>query len=317
MKAVILQKYGASDLLQYVDIDKPTIAEDQVLIEVRASSINPLDWKVRQGMLKAFSGKKFPKILGFDVAGIVAEIGSNVTQFKLGDAVFACTSLRFQGNTNAEYVAVSESLLAPKPANISDEEAAGVPLAALTALQALRDRGQVKAGDRVLINGASGGVGTFAVQIAKVLGAKVTGVCSTKNMDLVRSLGAETVLDYTLEDFTQNTVKYDCIFDAVAKQTFPKCRKVLKSKGIYISTLPDLSGAFWNLLTSILPGKTAKWIVLDPNAKDLNLLKDWLESDRLRVIVDRVYPLSEVAIAHRYSESGRAVGKIIIKVSEK
>lgn len=316
MKAVILEEYGPSELLQYVDIDKPTIAAEQVLIKVIASSINPLDWKVRQGMLKTFSGKKFPKILGFDVAGIVEELGSNVTQFKSGDAVFACTGPRFQGSANAEYIAVAENLLALKPANMNYEEAAGVPLAALTALQALRDRGKVKESDRVLINGASGGVGTFAVQIARELGAKVTGVCSTKNMNLVRSLGAETVLDYTREDFTQRTVKYDCIFDAVAKQSFPKCRKVLKPKGIYISTLPDLSGAFWNVLTSISPGQKAKWIVLNPTAKDLNILKDWIEGDRLIAIVDCVYPLSELAIAHDRSESERVVGKIIIKVSE-
>ncbi|MEM9539537.1 MAG: NAD(P)-dependent alcohol dehydrogenase [Cyanobacteria bacterium P01_E01_bin.42] len=316
MKAVILQAYGSSELLQYVDIDKPTIAAEQVLVKAIASSINPLDWKVREGMLKAFSGKKFPKILGFDVAGIVEEIGSNVTQFQPGDAVFACTTLGFQGSTNAEYIAVSESLLVPKPVNMTYKEAAGVPLAALTALQALRDRGRVKAGDRVLINGASGGVGTFAVQIAKILGAIVTGVCSTKNMELVRSLGADNVIDYTQEDFTQNTVKYDCILDAVAKQTFPNCRQVLKPKGIYISTLPDLSGAFWNVFTSIIPGQRAKWIVLNPTAQDLNILKDWIESDRLCTIVDRIYPLSELAIAHDRSESERAVGKIIIKVSE-
>ncbi|MEA5470196.1 NAD(P)-dependent alcohol dehydrogenase [Spirulina sp. 06S082] len=316
VKAVILKEYGSSDVLQYVDIDKPTVAADQVLIQVCASSINPLDWKVRKGMLKVFSGSKFPLILGFDVAGIVAEIGSEVTQFKPGDAVFACTSAKFQGSANAEYITITESLLALKPANMSYEEAASVPLAALTALQALRDKGQVKAGDRILINGASGGVGCFAVQIAKELGAKVTGVCSTKNLQLVRSLGAETVLDYTQEDFTQNSVKYDCIFDAVAKQSFPKCRQVLKPKGIYISTLPDLGGAFWNVLTGLLPGKKAKWIVLNPNAEDLNILKNWIEEDKLRAIVDRTYPLSEVANAHQYSQSERAVGKIIITVSE-
>jgi NADPH:quinone reductase-like Zn-dependent oxidoreductase len=320
VKAVILEKYGSSDLLQYIDIDKPTITAEQVLIKVYASSINPLDWKVRKGMLKAFSGQKFPKILGFDVAGIIEEIGDRVTQFKPGDAVFACTTAGFQGSTNAEYIAVAASLLALKPANISYEEAAAVPLAALTALQALRDLGQVKKGDRILVNGASGGVGIFAVQIARELGAKVTGVCSTKNLELVRSLGAETVLDYTQENFTQNSVRdsvrYDCIFDAVAKKTFPQCRQLLKPKGIYISTLPDLSGAFWNIVTSILPGKKSKWIVLNPKAEDLNVLRNWLESDRLRVIVDRVYPLSDVAIAHDYSESERAVGKIIIKVAE-
>ena len=315
MKAVILEKYGSSDLLQYVDIEKPSITAEQVLVKVKASSINPLDWKVRQGMLKAFSGNKFPIILGFDVAGIVEEIGSRVTQFKPGDAVFACTTEGFQGSANAEYIAVAERLLAPKPANLSDEEAAAVPLAALTALQALRDKGKIDRGDRVLINGASGGVGSFAVQIAKELGAEVTGVCSTKNVELVRSLGAETVLDYTREDFTQNSQQYDCIFDAVAKQSFPKCRQVLKTKGIYISTLPDLGGAFWNIVTSIFPGKTSKWIVLNPNAEDLNILKSWIESEKIRVIIDRVYPLSELAAAHGYSESERAVGKIIISVS--
>ena len=236
MKAIVIRGYGAAEVLQYEDVEKPKIQPEQLLVKVHASSVNPIDWKTRKGMLSILTGNKFPLILGFDVAGEVVEVGSQVTRFKVGDAIYGSTS--FPGGAYAELAVVTESLAAPKPKNMSYEEAATVPLAALTALQALRDLGNIKSGQTVLINGASGGVGVFAVQIAKALGAEVTGVCSSKNLDLVKSLNADLVIDYTQQDFTQGNVQYDMIFDAVAKRSFSDSRKVLKPNGVYVSTLP-------------------------------------------------------------------------------
>lgn len=217
MKAVIIRRYGAAEVLQYEDVEQPKIEPTQLLVKVRASSVNPIDWKIRQGMLSLITGSKFPKILGFDVAGEVVAIGSGVTRFKPGDAVYGSTS--FPGGGYAEFAAVPENLVVLKPTNLSYEEAAAVPLAALTALQALRDQGNIQTGQTVLINGAAGGVGSFAVQIAKALGTVVTGVSSTKNLDLVKSLLADRVIDYTQQDFTQDTAQYDIIFDAVGKRS--------------------------------------------------------------------------------------------------
>jgi 2-desacetyl-2-hydroxyethyl bacteriochlorophyllide A dehydrogenase len=311
MKAVIIDRYGSPDVLKYVDIEPPSLKSDRVLVKVRASSVNPLDWKLRQGMLKVLSGNNFPLILGFDVAGDVVKVGANV-KLQPGDAVYACLN-SLPGGAYAEYVSVAESLLCPKPNNITYEEAAAVPLAAMTALQALRDLGKLKAGQAILINGASGGVGTFAVQIAKNEGASVTAVCSTSNLELVRGLGADRVIDYTQEDFTQKAEKYDIIFDAVSKRSFSECQKSLKPQGVYITLLPSLDIFFNGFLTFFSPGKKAKFLpFMRANQDDLTILKGLIEAGKLRVVIDRTYPLSEVAAAHRYSETGRAKGKVVI-----
>lgn len=216
MKAMVIRGYGAVDVLKYEEVEKPNIKPDQLLVKVHASSVNPIDWKTRKGMLSILTGNKFPLILGFDVAGEVVEVGSQVTRFQVGDAIYGSTS--FPGGAYAEFAAIPEKLAAIKPANMNYQQAATVPLAALTALQALRNLGNIKSGQKVLVNGASGGVGIFAVQIAKVLGAEVTGVCSTRNLDFVRSLNADLVIDYTQADFTNGNVQYDIIFDVVAKK---------------------------------------------------------------------------------------------------
>lgn len=261
-------------------------------------------------MLSLLTGNNFPMILGFDVAGEVVKVGSQVTRFKVGDAIYGSTN--FPGGAYAEFAAIPENFAAPKPTNMSYEEAATVPLAALTALQSLQNLGDIKSGQKVLINGASGGVGVFAVQIAKALGAEVTGVCSTRNLDLVKSLNADLVIDYTQQDFTAGNVQYDIIFDAVAKGEFSNCRKVLKPNGVYVSTLPTPEVILQGFLTMFLPGQKVKFVLEIPNNKDLVYLKNLIEGGKMRTVCDRTYPLQELAEAHRYSEGERAVGKIAI-----
>ncbi|OYD99445.1 zinc-binding alcohol dehydrogenase [Nostoc sp. 'Peltigera membranacea cyanobiont' 213] len=313
MKAMVIRRYGAAEVLQYEDVEQPKIEPTQLLVKVRASSVNPIDWKIRQGMLSLIVGNKFPKILGFDVAGEVVAVGSGVTRFKPGDAIYGSTS--FPGGGYAEFAAVPESVVVLKPTNLSYEEAAAVPLAALTALQALRDQGNIQTGQSVLINGAAGGVGIFAVQIAKALGAVVTGVSSTKNLDLVKSLGADRVIDYTQQDFAEDTAQYDIIFDAVGKRSLSETKKVLKPNGVYITTVPSPQVFLESVLTALLPGQKAKFLFEKPNAKDLLFLKELIEGGKIRAVIDRTYPLQELAAAHSYSETGRAVGKIAIAVS--
>jgi NADPH:quinone reductase-like Zn-dependent oxidoreductase len=277
MKAVVIRQYGSADVLQYEDVAPPKIKPDQLLVKVHATCVNPVDWKTRKGMLKILTGNKFPMILGYDLAGEVVEVGSNVTRFRIGDQIYATLS-PLSGGAYAEFAAVPERFAALKPTNMSYAEAASVPMVGLTALQALRDQGKIQPGQAVLINGASGGVGIFAVQIAKVLGAEVTGVCSTKNLDLVKSLGADAqgqaatrlrVIDYTQQDFTQDTVQYDIIFDAVGKRSFSDCKKVLKPSGVYVTTLPTPENLLQRVLTTFIPGKKAKFVFESPNAQDL------------------------------------------------
>lgn len=313
MQAAVINQYGSPEVLEYRSVDTPYIKSDQVLIRVFASSVNPIDWKIRKGMLKLLPGQKFPMILGFDIAGEVVGVGDQLSQFKVGDAVYAYSN-QFPGGAYAEYVAVPGKVTAPKPANLSFPEAAAVPLAATTALQGLRDEGMLKAGQRVLINGASGGVGVFAVQLAKALGAEVTAVCGTKNIDLVKGLGSDRVIDYKQSDFTQETTTYDLVFDAVGSRSFSECKRVLSAKGIYVTTQPFPSNFVQGLLSNVLSGPTAKVIVARANTGDLLYLKEQIEHGKIRSIVDRTYSLAEIAEAHRYSEEGHAVGKIAIAV---
>ena len=312
MKAIVIRRYGSAEVLQYEDVAQPQIKPNQLLVKVHASSVNPIDWKTRQGMLSLLTVNQFPLILGFDVAGEVVAVGSQVTGFQIGDAVYGSTS--FPGGAYAEFAAVPENLIAPKPKNLSFEEAATVPLAALTALQALRDQGNIKSSQTVLINGASGGVGMFAVQIAKALGTEVTGVCSSKNLEFVKSLGADRVIDYTKEDFTDNSGQYDIILDAVGKRSLSNCKRVLTPNGIYISTLPTPEVFIQSLLTAFFPGQKAKFVIERPNTEDLVYLKELIETGKMRTVIDRSFPLAELAAAHSYSESERTVGKIAIVV---
>ncbi len=315
MKAVVFDRYGDVEVLQYREVEQPIAKPDQLLIQVRASSINPVDWKIRQGHLQLLTGFNFPRIVGSDISGVVVEVGREVTKFKPGDQVYTFLN-PITGGACAQYCVVSESAASIKPQNITHAEAAAVPIAGLTALQALRDLGDIQAGKKVLINGASGGVGIFAVQIAKAMNAEVTGVCSAKNSDFVKNLGADFVLDYAEIDFTKQTQKYDIILDAVGKKTFAECENVLQTEGVYISTLPSFDNLAPMFLSLFVSGKKAKLIVANANNSDLGSLRELIESGKVDPIVDRTYSLEQVAAAHTYSETGRAIGKIAISIEE-
>jgi NADPH:quinone reductase-like Zn-dependent oxidoreductase len=313
MKAVISNGYGSASVLQYTSVEKPIPKTNQLLVKIYATSVNPIDWKIRKGLLKLFTGNKFPMILGFDISGEVVAVGNSVTRFQPGDQIYAYLD-SFPGGAYAEYAVVSEQAACLKPSNITHTQAAAVPLAALTALQALRDGGKIQQGHHVLINGSSGGVGSFAVQIAKALSAKVTAVCSTKNIELVKSLGADRIIDYKVQDFTQDKAKYDIVFNTVANQSFSRCKSILKPNGIYLTTLPTAESFVQSFLTSVMPGKKAKLIMVKPSSKDLAYLKELIEVDKIRSLIEQTYPLSEVAKAHSISEQGHVIGKLVISV---
>lgn len=314
MKAVVIDRYGSADTLQYQDRPDPTPQANEVLVRVQAVGINPIDWKVRQGEFRFLPlGKGLPRIVGSDFAGDVVEVGQRVTDYKAGDRVYGSVN-PLQGGACAEYVAVPAGAIAPRPDALSPEDAAAIPIAGVTALMALRDKAQVRSGQHVLINGASGGVGTFAVQIAKSMGATVTGLCSKQNFELVQALGAEHLIDYTQQDFTTLGTPYDVIFDAAGKRTFSECRKVLTSAGHYITTLPNPDVVFWSTVTALLPGQKCHIVLAQVATADLGAFNDLVNQGKLRVVIDRTYPLAETSAAHRYSETGHAAGKIILTV---
>jgi NADPH:quinone reductase-like Zn-dependent oxidoreductase len=325
MKAIVYSDYGLSNL-KLENIEKPTPNDDQILVKVRAASINPYDWHFVEGtpyiMRMMGVGLRKPKDiqLGVDFAGTVEAVGKNVTQFKPGDDVFGG-----RGGAFAEYVCRrAEGAVALKPANLTFEQAASVNIAGITALQALRDKGKVQQGQKVLINGASGGVGTFAVQIAKSFGADVTGVCSTRNVDLVRSLGADHVIDYTKEDFAKGEQRYDAILDNVPNHSLSECRRILTPNGKYVM----IGGGGPNDSRWIGPfGRVIKTLVMSPfmsqkmgmmmadaNHNDLTLLADMMQSGKVKPVIDRTYKLSEVPAAIAYLEEGHARGKVVITV---
>jgi NADPH:quinone reductase-like Zn-dependent oxidoreductase len=321
MKAIIDRCYGPPAVLKLEEVAKPAAADGRVLVKVRAASVNPLDWHYMRGepyFMRAIAGVGTPDSnrTGVDFAGTVESVGKNVKQFKPGDEVFGGGNGAF-----AEYVSVREKgSLAMKPANLSFEQAAAVPIAAVTALQALRDKGKVQPAQNVLINGASGGVGTFAVQIAKAMGAKVTGVCSTRNMAMVRSIGADRVIDYTKEDFTQSAERYDVIIDTVGTHSLWDYRRVLTPNGalVMVGALdkgPWL-GPMWSSMKALLvsPFIAQKFISFfaDLDPADLGVIRNLIEAGKVTPVIDRTYPLSEVPAAIGYLEQGHARGKVVI-----
>ncbi len=326
MKAIVYHKYGPPDVLELQEIEKPTVKEGEVLVKVHAASVNPLDWHILRAtpfFARAATGLLKPKrkILGADLAGRVEAVGRNVNQFQPGDEVFGDTFGRLGLGAFAEYVCVPENGLVLRPTSTTFEEAAAVPVAALTALQGLRDKGQIQSGQKVLINGASGGVGTFAVQIAKSFGAEVTGVCSTRNLDMVRSIGADHVIDYTQEDFTKDGQTYDLIYCAVGNRSAADYKRALNSNGICVvagfTTMSHmlfqvlLLGAWISMTGSKKIGAMGTVI---PNKEDLVFIKELLEAGKVVPVIDRRYPLSETAEAIRYLEKGHARGKVVITV---
>ena len=321
MKAIVYEKYGPPDVLQLKEVAKPTPKEDEVLIKIHAASVNARDWHLMRAdpfLVRLMTGLLKPKnkMFGSDIAGRVEAVGDNVKQFQTGDDVFGDIG-EYGNGAFAEYVSVPEKAFALKPAGMTFEEAAAVPAAALAALQGLRDHGQIQPGDKVLINGASGGVGTFAVQIAKSFGAEVTGVCSTRNLDTASSLGADHVIDYTQEDFTQNGQRYDLIIDNVGDPAVYKrfYKRSLSPKGICViiagSFYLQLFLAPWMSMTG--SNKIVTYATV-PNQKDLLFIKELLEAGKVEPVIDRRYPLSEVPEAIRYLEEGHARGKVVITV---
>jgi NADPH:quinone reductase-like Zn-dependent oxidoreductase len=317
MRAIVYTKFGPPDVLQLKEVAKPIPKDNEILIKVHAASVNPYDWRHLRAdpFFIRFMGagllKPKHKILGADIAGQVEAVGSKAKQFQPGDEVFG------EGSYGgfAEYVCADESRFVLKPANLTFEEAAAVPMAALTALQGLRDKGQIQAGQKVLINGASGGVGTFAVQIAKSFEAEVTGVCSTKKMDLVRSIGADQVIDYTQEDVTKNKQQYDLIFDVAAYRSSSDYKHILSSSGIYVVAGGSISRMFQLMLKSITGAKNMIVMVANISQKDLLFILELINAGKVRPIIDKRYPLNETAEAVRYLEEGRARGKVVITVS--
>ena len=319
MKAIVCTQYGPPDVLQFNEVAKPTPADNEVLIKLYAASVNPVDLHLMRGkpfFLRLMSGGlRAPKrkIPGHDIAGRVEAVGKNVTQFKPGDDVFGACRGAF-----AEYVCAVEDRLVLKPANISYEAAAAVPVAAITALQGLRDKGQIRQGQKVVIDGASGGVGTFAIQIAKSFGAEVTAVCSTQKMDTARSLGADPVIDYTREDFTNSGQRYDLILAANAHHSIFDYRRALTQNGIYVMAggggVQALQAVLLGPLLSRIGSKKARFFIAKIDPKDLVFLKDLLEAGKVVPVIDRRYPLSATAEALRYLAEGHAQGKVVITV---
>ncbi|MGC1305849.1 MAG: NAD(P)-dependent alcohol dehydrogenase [Phormidesmis sp.] len=323
MKAIVQTEYGSADVLRLAEVAKPTCADDDVLVKVQAASVNAGDWHLMRGdpffIRLMFGGVLKPKIktLGFDVAGRIEAVGKKVTQFEPGDEVFGDIS-EWGFGAFAEYVCVPAEALALKPAAIAFELAAAVPTAALTALQSLRDCGEIQPGQRVLINGASGGVGSLAVQMAKNWGAKVTAVCSASKVDMVRSLNPDHIIDYTQTDITQTDRQYDLILDAAAYRSAFDYFPILKSSGTYVliggSTFQFLQATLLSLWFSKPHRRKVKCLALKPNQADLTIVRDWLEAGKIVPFIDRVYSLSEVPAAIRYLEQRQVRGKAVIRV---
>jgi NADPH:quinone reductase-like Zn-dependent oxidoreductase len=323
MKAIVYTEYGSPDVLQLKEIKKPIHKDDEVLVKIHAASVNSSDVSMSRGepfLARLWSGILKPKyqILGSDIAGQVEAVGKNVKQLQPGDEVFGDISGCGWGGF-AEYVSVPENTLALKPANLTFEEAATVPQAAVVAFQGLRDKGQIKSGQKVLINGASGGIGTFAVQIAKSFGTEVTGVCSTRNLDMVRSIGADHVIDYTQVDFTQNGQRYDLIFTVVGNHSIFDFKRALTPEGTYVGSVNSTALIFQAMLLgpfiSMTGNKKFVSLMAQANKEDLVFLKELLKAGKVVPVVDRRYPLSEVPDAVRYYGEGHAQGKVIITMA--
>lgn len=327
MKAAIIRKFGSPDVLEYVDnYPEPQLHNNQVLIKVYASGVNPLDFRIRKGELKFITGSRFPMILGNDVCGVIVKCGSDVRNFKVGDEVYGMIDSNKKSSVSgfaksgayAEYCVTREDTLSLKPDSITGEEAASFPLCCLTAYQALVYKANIKSGDKILINGASGGVGVHAVQIAKALGANVTAVCSAKNTEEIRKLGADTVIDYKENDISKLNQKFDIIYDVVVTTSYGKCKNIMNKKAVFISNIANpvnmLATYFYPLLKlfGINQRNTFAWV--KPSGKDLSIIAAMVDEGKVRPVIEKIYSFNGISEAHKYIESGRVRGKLVIKV---
>ena len=320
MRAAFIQRFGGVEVLEVGEQPCPRPRKDEVLIKVHASSINPRDWLIRSGRYP-FQAllPRLPLILGSDVAGVVADRGAKVHSLALGQPVFAMQPTRKGFGAYAEYVAIPARAVAPKPEALSFEEAAGIPLAGLTAYQALVANARLTAGQRIVVIGASGGVGTYAVQIARALGARVTGVCSEKNLDLVRELGAEKVVNYQRGSFLDSDDRYDVVFDVIGKESLERCSPILEGRGVYVTTIPrqrEMMSWASSALRSRLGGRgpRSSVVLVRSDGPHLRQLGQWAEEGKLRTVIDRVLPLQDIAAAHEHSRSFRTRGKLILSL---
>ncbi len=314
MRSVIFNKYGGPEVLEIVDVEIPELPEDKILVKVFASSVNPVDYKVRKGDLKFITGKKFPKYSGADFAGVIEETGDKVEGYQPGDKVYGFLSA-MKGGGCSEYLIADPAGISLKPEKFTFEEAASIPLAALTALQSLNYLGNISEGAKALVNGATGGVGSFGVQIAKAMGAEVTGVCSKQNIDLCKKLGADNIIDYSSDELEKSGDKFDVFFDAAAKLSFSESKKFLSPRGIYITTIPG-AGVMFRRILNIFPfTKKAKTIWVKPSGVDLTILTGFAMTGEFHPVVENIFSLDKISDAHELAESGKFRGKIVIKIN--
>ena len=313
MRIVQFHKYGPPQVLEVASSKQPEPGRGEVCVRVSAAGINPKDCLVRKGKFSVVTGKKFPQTLGQDFAGQVEKLGPGVTGLQRSERVFGMVN-RWTGGAYAEYIVAPFDELARMPETISYEQAAAVPLAAQTALQALRNLANVQPGQKILINGASGGVGSFAVQIAKILGAHVTAVCSDANLKLVRELGADEAIDYRQTNLLTLPTRFDMFFDVFGNKDYSRSKHLLTRRGVYVHTIPNLKNAAWHLLTRWLPGKRGLLVVVRSRRSDLETLAGWITAGKIHPLIDRSLPLAEVQAAHTYIETKRARGKVVLVV---
>lgn len=313
MKVAYFQQFGKVDVLEVGDLPTPTYDANQLLIRVHASAINPKDTFIRKGRFQRLTGKRFPMFTGFDLAGEIASLGANVQGWQIGQAVYGMLD-GWYGGTCAEYVVVSPQQIGIKPHNLSFAEASAVPLVALTALQALRDEGNIQKGMRVCINGASGGVGSMAIQIAKAFGAHVTAISSPANHDFCRSIGADAIFDYTQGSITQSGQTFDIFFDVFGNASFNQIAPILTANGRYISTVIQPHVFLSVFLSRFLSRKKAKLVVVKANTADFDYVRAWLETETIRPIIHATYPLAEIREAHRQQETKHTRGKIVVTI---
>ena len=313
MKSIIINKYGGPEVLEYSEMPKPVAGPGEVVIKTKFAAVNPADWKVRKGRLKIITGKKFPKILGIEASGIIEEVGEGVTSFMVGQHVYAAKD--YTTGTNSEYFKVPENNVLLLPESMPFEDAASIAVTGVAAYQCLLLHGGIEEGMKVLVNGASGGLGIMAVQIAKILGAEVTGVCSSRNIDLVKSLGADRLVDYTKKSLSDEDYQYDIIIDSAGNLNLKNSKKLLTKKGILIKVNISLLTIRDQFISSIFSSKKVKLVLMKVIKEDFQWVRDQIALGKLKVIIDKIFDLKDCQKAHEYSETLRANGKILLKVS--